>query len=895
MLPEKNIPKFYQKLLSALCREDLYNELAGDLEEAFIENYEALGPKKAKAIYKKEVLKMLRPSVLRKFKILPRLTPFDMLKNYFKISFRNIWRDKEHSLISIFGLATGIVASVLIFQFVNFEMSYDSMHDQSDGKVYRISRISKDLSSGEIDSKSSAHYMGIQSRITIDMPEVKSATQLYPFSAILTYDVDGHNADVTYFTTGSLFDVFDFKLLQGNADDLNEPGTIFLSQSQATRVFGNENPMGKLIRYNARDSQWKMELQIKGIYEDFPENSHITNPGALLSVKQFNEFADTNFFPNMEWDEMMWRFSGYHTYIKLHPETNEATFSDNLAAFLMKYRAPYNELQGREQSTFPHPLEDVHFIKDYDSQLKPAGDIRIINLFKFIGVIIVLIAWTNYINLASAKSVKRAKEIGIRKSLGAFKKQLITQFLLESILINLIALMVAIGIVMLVIPQFQQLTGSNAFDYFKDFAPFWTCYFAIYILGALLSGLYPALVLTKFDPVKVLRGNFNNSSHGVWLRKSLVFLQFAIVLVMLTGILAIRSQIQFMMDADMGMNMEQTLAISPPPAFLRDSTYFDKAVALQGQFDTNPNVIATTVSTIVPGVRNGFFQTINRTDRPTGQSVMLYRSFVDHEFATFYGLDVIAGRDFDESLVGDQSVILINREAVERYNFESPEAAIGKQLDFAEGERPRIVGVVENFSQMGVKFAIEPLAIQLTAGGFGYINVRLETQNIAETMTYLEENYDAFFPGAPFDAFFLDQTFNEVFESDKQFNAVLEFFAMIAIFISCLGIFGLSSFLINQKMKEVSIRKVLGASIGEIVKVLTTEYIWLVLISTIVAVPLAYYFISEWLNTFLVHIDLSLLIFVLPVLGLMAIILITVGNKTRKAAITNPATTLKSE
>jgi putative ABC transport system permease protein len=895
MNPEEHIPSFHQKLFRWLCQDESYNELAGDLEEAFIENHEVFGTEKAKSIYKKEVLKMMRPSVLRKFKIIPSFTPFDMIKNYFKISFRNIWRDKEHSLISIFGLATGIVASVLIFQYVNFETSYDMMHDQSDGKIYRISRISKDLASGDIDSKASSHYMGIQSRIAIDMPEVMSATQLYPFSGILTYDVVGHNADVSFFTTSSLFEVFDFKLLEGIASDLDEPGTIFISSSQAKRIFGDENPMGKLIRYNATNAQWQLELQIKGIYEDFPENSHISNPAALLCVKQFNEFADTNFFPNMEWNELMWRFSGYHTYVKVLSETNEEDFPEKVEAFLMNYRAAYNEIQGREQSTMPHALEDIHFVQDYDDQLTPAGDLRIINLFKFIGVLIVLIAWTNYVNLASAKAVKRAKEIGIRKSLGAFKKQLITQFLLESILVNLIALVVAIGIVILVIPKFQQLTGSNAFDFFQDFLPFWTIYFTIYILGALLSGLYPAIVLTKFDPIKVLRGNFSNSSHGVWLRKSLIFLQFAIVLVMLTGIMAIRSQIKFMMDADMGMNMEQTLAIPPPPAFLRDSTYLDKAVALQGQIENNSNVITTTISSIVPGVRNGFFQTINRTDQPSGQTVMLYRSFVDHDFVTFYGLDVIAGRDFDESLVGDQSVILINREAVERYNFESPEDAIGKQLDFTGGVQPRIVGVVENFSQMGVKFAVEPLAIQLTAGGFGYINVRLETQNIVASMEYLEDQYAAFFPGAPFEAFFLDQNFNEVFEADKQFKAVLEFFAMVAIFISCLGVFGLSSFLINQKMKEVSIRKVLGAGIGEIIKVLTTEYIWLVLISTIVAVPLAYYFISEWLNTFLVRIDLSLIIFTLPVIGLLAIILITVGNKTRKAAITNPATTLKSE
>lgn len=894
MSPLESIPKFHKKLFRLLCREELYNELAGDLEESFAQNYAQLGPAKARSIYKKEVLKMLRPSVIKKLRFIPRFTPLDMIKNYLKLSFRNLVRDKEHSLVSILGLAAGIVASVLIFQYVNFELSYDLMHDQSDGKVYRLSRISTDMGSGEVDSKASSHYMAIQSSIVDDIPEVISATQLYPLPGVLTSDAQGYNVENSFFATGSLFEVFDYQLLEGQPEDLDQPGTIFLSESEARRIFGNENAMGKLISFNATDFQWELELQVKGIYADFPENTHITNPQALLCVIQVNEQMG-NFFPNMEEYELKWRLTGYHTYIKVLPGTNENDLSSKLVEWLKTYRAPFNANQGREQSVTAHALNDIHFIRDYDNQLKPAGNLRIISLFKIIGVLIVLIAWTNFINLASAKAVKRAKEIGIRKSLGAIKKQLIQQFLLEAILINLLSLTLAIGVILLVIPKFHQLVGSEAFNYFDSFIPFWTIYLSIFLLGSVLTGLYPALVLTRFEPIKVLRGNFANSSQGNLLRKSLVFLQFAIVLVMLSSILAIRSQIQYMMTADMGMNIEQTLAIQGPPGYLRDSTYAQKTQAFQGEIERNSSIKATTLSSILPGVRNNFFQTINRLDRPSGESVMLYRSFVDHGYTSFYGLDIISGRDFDESLVGDQDVILLNREAVERYNFESPEDAIGKRLDFSNGITPLIIGVVENFSQMGVNFAIEPLAIQLIDGGGNYVNIRLETQNITETMSFLEDRYEAFFPGSPFEASFVDQNFNDLYEADKRFNAVLQFFAIVAIFISCLGIFGLSSFLINQKMKEVSIRKVLGANINEILKVLTKEYIWLVLLSTLVAVPLAFLLINNWLDSFLVRIPLNPLFFAMPVAGLLLIILLTIGNKTRKAAIVNPARTLKQE
>nr|WP_255552025.1 FtsX-like permease family protein [Roseivirga sp. E12] len=364
---------------------------------------------------------------------------------------------------------------------------------------------------------------------------------------------------------------------------------------------------------------------------------------------------------------------------------------------------------------------------------------------------------------------------------------------------------------------------------------------------------------------------------------------------MLSGVMAIRSQIQFMMDADMGMNISQTLAIQGPPGYLRDSTYAQKTQAFQGEVERNSGVKATTLSSILPGIRNNFFQTTNRLDRPSGETVMLYRSFADHDYVSFHDLEIISGRDFDESLIGDQNVILLNREAVERFNFESPEDAIGKRLDFANDVTPLIVGVVENFNQMGVNFAIEPLAIELINGGGNFINLRVETKNIAETMQFLESSYEAFFPGSPFQASFIDQNFNTLYEADQRFNQALQFFAIVAIFISCLGIFGLSSFLINQKMKEVSIRKVLGANVLEIIRVLTTEYIWLVSISTLVAVPVAYFLINNWLDSFLVRVNVNILFFALPVIGLMMIILITIGHKTKKAALTNPAKTLKSE
>ncbi len=895
MLPEEHIPKFHHWLFSFLCKDELYNELAGDLEETFAENYQFLGPDQARSIYKKEVLKMLRPSVIRKFKVLPKFTPLDMFKNYFKISIRSLWRDKEHSLVSIFGLAAGVVASVLIFQYTNFENSYDSFHDESTGEIYRIGRITSDIATGDIISHNVANFHAFHPAVVEDVPEVGFSTHLLPANGVFTYQDVGHNIPDGSFTTGSFFDVFSFELLQGNAEDLNQPGTVFLSKTMANRIFGQNDPMGELIRYNDNFSNVVIELQVKGIFEDTPDNSHLKT-NALMPMPNLISFADNGWFGSLRISDVTWRWIGFHTYIRVLPETDRPLLEEKLTEFTRKYRAPYDASQGRQQIAVVHNLSEIHFAQGFNAQLEPSADPRTVNMFTYIGILIVLIAWINFINLASARAVKRAKEVGIRKALGAFKKQLIQQFLLETFLVNFLALLLASGMILLIIPSFEEFVGAPVFEYFWDFSPFWTTYLLVFGVGALLSGLYPALALTRFQPIKVLRGNFSHSTQGVWLRKSLVFLQFGIVLIMLTGILGIRSQIRFMMNHDIGMNIDQTLIINAPPPFLRDSTYTSKLDTYRDDLLQIPAISGSTISSTVPGVRNDFGQTIFRTDRPSNESIFLYRSNIDPHFLSFFDLELIAGRAFSESLKGDRNVIYINEQALQELGFSSPEDAIGKRLTYPAGPHPQIVGVVKNFHQMGMNYAVDPLAMELDTAALGtYINIRMQTQNIPETLKTLEERYNSFFPGAPFDTFFLDQTFNDLYESDKKFNSVLEFFAIVAIFISSLGIFGLSSFLINSKLKEVSIRKVLGAGIREILKVLTKEYVLLVSLATLVSIPVAYLLIKQWLDNFLVSVTINPLIYVIPVFGLVLILCITIGGKTWKAVRVNPSRTLKAE
>jgi len=888
-------PQPYHWLFKRACRQELYDELAGDLEETFDENLQAYGLQKARSIYKKEVIKMLRPSVIRPLNPFRQLRVNHMFKNYLKLSFRNLWRHKEPSLISIFGLSTGIIASVLMFQYTNFELSYDSMHDETAGKIYRVSRQTIKAATGEQISLNATQFHGFQPNVANEVPEVLSATKLVQASGVLTHQNEGYPVPNGMYTTGSFFEVFSFPLLDGNPESLDQPGSVFLSQSLAQKLFGTKDPMGQQIHYNDNFSNVDLELQVKGIFEDLPENTHI-QAELMMSVQDQDRFADNGWFGSMRIPDVTWRWVGFHSYIRVNPQTSRDQLAQNLNNFIQKYREAFDQSQGRQTIAVPQELADLHFAQNVNGQIMPSADPEAIQIFRLIGVLIILIAWINYVNMASARAIKRAREVGVRKALGAHKKELIFQFLIETVVFNILALIIAIGFIFLLIPVFHQFVGKPVFSLFQHFSAFWFNFGLIFLGGAIVSGLYPAIILTRFEAIKVLRGIFCNSFHGIWFRRTLSFLQFGLVLLLLSGILIIRSQLNFMMKQDLGMQMDQTLIIDAPPAFIRDSTFVARFETFRGVTVNIPSVRQSSISSNIPGNPNNFGQTMYRTDRPSDESVFVYRYSVDSHYLPLFEIDLLAGRQFNESLKGDGRSILINEQSVAELEFESVEDAIGKKLHYPTGQDMTIIGVVRDFNPMGAKFKVDPMAINLDTARVGsFINVKLGTENLASTLDRLEDSYREFFPGAPFNSFFLEQNFRAVYEADQKFRSVLEFFALVSIFISSLGIFGLSSFLINQKMKEVSIRKVLGAGLGTILNVLCKEYLFLVGIAAIVSLPIAYLIADRWLSSFLVSISLHPLHFVLPLAGLALILLITIGRKTWHAAKVNPAVTLKNE
>ncbi len=887
------VPKFYQNLFRTLCRDELYEELAGDLEETFAENVSLLGRKEASRIYRKEVIRLIRPSVLKNYS-LAASTDFFMIGNYTKIALRNLARDKEHSFISIIGLGAGLLAAILIFQYVNFETSYDGFHDQSLGKIYRVSRINTSIETGERIRQNSDTFLGLKKAIDADIPEVLASTQVT--GSFLNFGFKGkiYNQQAAYFTDAGFFKLFNIPLLKGNPKSLNEPNQVFVSSSFAKTVFGDLDPVGQTLMYYFNDI--RSPLLVSGVFEDMPQNTHLQADALVSMHRATTDALEARWFGDLTYEQFKWRWSNFHTYVRVIPGADKGQVQSKIDEVIARNRGDRDVAAGRRNASVLHAIEDLHFVQNFRNQIGPSNSRQVITIFKITGVLVVLLAWINFVNLTSARAVKRAKEIGIRKVMGAAKHQLITQFLLESLILNMVALSLAAVVIIVITPIFHATIGMAVFDYLPQFVNFWIAFLVAFILGALLSGTYPALVLTRFQPVAVLHGKFGYSKHGKLLRSGLLFIQFVVVLVILSGVLVIKAQVQHMLDYDIGMKTESIATLEMPPGYMRDTTFYTKLESFEEEVKSWSGVQDVTVATLIPGINNWGGQAVQMTGKTEQGSVFMYRNTVDENFIAFHKMQLLAGRDFDEKLQGDEHAIIVNRKLVEAFGA-SPEEAVGQNILFQGGADPsKIIGVVEDFYPMGIKFPIEPMIISLNGSDERYfLNIRMRSEEIRSTISSLQTGFESFFPGAPFNFEFANQRFQAIYEGDRQFQTVLRFFSVIAIIISGLGILGLSSFLINQKLKEVSIRKVLGATYLQIVRIFTKDYGVLIVSSALCGLPLAFWFTRSWLENFTERIQLNLWYFTLPLVALGLIVGLIVAAKTIKATLANPSDILRNE
>lgn len=803
-----------------------------------------------------------------------------MIKNYFISVWRYIARNSVFTAINVLGLVIGMTAFLLIIQYTSHEFSYDNFWKNKEN-IYRVQldRYNK----GEISTRWAAGCLGIGPDLKRNFPEVKYYTRFAKSEAMLSHGDTYFNEENIYYASEDFFNVFGLPLTEGvDSTALRGPNKMVISRSLAKKYFGNEPPLGKTMR-----NRGSTEYLITGVYDDIPENSHVK----LDAILSFATYAKLSDIP--EEDMNQWQWDGFLTYILLEEYADPSAFESKLPEFVEKQAG--EELKQYNAGMVFHlqAISDIHLDSDFIMEFKPNGDRDTANFLLIVALMILLIAWINYINLSTAKSIERAREVGVRKVMGGHRWQLIQQFLLESLLLNTVAIGLAIGFVILLSPSFADLTGRPlGYELFTQ-KLFWIGCVGLIVGGALLSGIYPALVLSSYKPVEVLKGRFKNTLQGVAFRKGMVVVQFAASILLIVGTYTVYNQINFMRNQKLGVNIDQTVVIKSPNVI--DSTYASSFRVFKNKILQYPEVSHMTASNDVPGAspnwNAGGVRRLGQSEDEGNQYRVL---MMDHDFIPAYGLDVIAGRGFSGEVKNEESSLILNESAVKTMGFETPEQAIDEYVNFW-GDTFRIVGVLKNYRQESLKKDFEQLLFRYGSAPQGNYSIQFNTANVKTSLDNFEKDWKTFFPGNPFNFFFLDEHYAKQYKADQQFGSVFGIFSGLAIFIASLGLFGLSSLTALQRTKEIGVRKVLGASIESILTLVGKDYLLLLVIAITVATPLSWWIMNNWLLEFANRISLTWWIFAIPSLLVIAIALFTVSFHTLKAARTNPAHSLRIE
>jgi putative ABC transport system permease protein len=806
-----------------------------------------------------------------------------MLKNYIISAVRNFLRHRSFTFLNVIGLSLGMSASLLILQYVKYERSFDTFHTKAND-IYRIQY--NGWQGGKLRFECAAAVPAAGPALKNNFPEVKQFTRLYPVSGVVSYETPDHNLvsfleQKMQITDPAVFEVFDFTLKQGNPETaLQGPNKAVISARAAKKYFGKADPIGKIIAWNGNQ-----KFEVTGVFHDVPENSHIKFD-ILLSYQTLNNQTHNE-------SETAWGWYDFNTYVLLQPGTNVKSLQAKWDHFIEKERGESWRKYNSRQEFILQPLLDIHLYSNLlqESQPEERGNGDSVYALTMIALFILVIAWVNYINLATAKSFDRANEVGVRKVMGAQKGQLIRQFLSESFLVNLLAAALAVVIVWVAWPFFARLSGRPIPLGYMGQKDFWMLVAALFVGGSVLSGSYPALILSSFKPIAVLKGKVMRTGQGNILRKSLVVFQFGVSVFLISGSIVVYQQLSFMKNQNLGVNINETIVLKGPG--VTDSLYAQKVETFKNEILKIAGVKSMTASTNVPGDEIFWASGIRRLVGGPETNISGYTVGIDHDYVKSFDLTMAAGRTFDLKHQHERKKIILNRAMAEALDFKDPKAAIGEKV--IQNDTLEIIGVLENYHQMSLKESVAPLVFRYTPNYSSFFAIKIESTNYQQVLSALDEPWKAYFPGNPMEYFFLDQFFNRQYESDRQFGQVFSIFTGLAIFIACLGLFGLASFMTIQRTKEIGIRKALGSTSANIILLLSKGFIQLVLAANLVAWPLAWWVMDRWLQSFPYHIHINPVLFVAAGLGVVVIAFVSVGFQTFKAARVNPANTLKYE
>jgi putative ABC transport system permease protein len=877
-------PKLARWLFKRMSKYQENYAIVGDVEEVFFMICQEDGHAKAAMWYWHQCLGSL---VLYWFSLIKWRAV--MLKNYFIIAFRTYFRNKGITLVNIAGLTIGMAAFIIIVLYVSYERSFDRVHKNSEN-IYRLqyNLYEEGQRLRTLATTVPAAATVLKENFT-EVIDYARATRDF-----LEYAAFSHGADVSFrasrifVVTPSFLKMFNFPLLKGDSQTaLSGPFQAVISQSLAQKYFSGENPIGKVITYNNRH-----DFKITGVSQDVPSNTHFKFD-VLLSYKSLPYVA------HLEEDstrgEMDWHWAGFYTYISLKPGTDSQKLEEKFNERLATERGKDWEKNHYRQEFVLQPLEDIHLFSNLAEEVEPdeQGNGNAVKMLSLIAIFVLVLAWVNYINISTSRAMERAKEVGVRKVSGAHRKELVKQFFFEYLGIISISIILTVLLVLEIKPYFSRFSGAELSFRLLFQSPFWMKLAEVFLAGTFLAGIYPALILSSFKPIVVLKGRLTKSTKGIRLRRFLVVCQLAISVALIAGTIIVFLQISFMLNKDLGIDINQTLVVhapgmnmAPPPVFSNNLKAFREEVVRY------PQVLGVTSATSVPGEEILWEKFIRKKEDHPSLAFQIRIVGIDYDFIPLFGVNLLAGRNFAESFTTDHQAVILNEAAIRELGYKDSEEAIHRKVNMW-GEDWSIIGVLDYY-QYPLKTAQVPRAYILS-GNRGFVALKLDPKDLHQTMVWIKKKWEEYFPSIPYDYFFLDEFFNRHYRNERMFGKIFGLFSGLTIFIACLGLFALASHNSVQRTKEIGIRKAFGASVRNIYFLLSKEFLRLVLFASVFAIPFTYFQMNKWLQNFAYRTHIEWWIFAAAWIIVSVVVLLTISYQTFRAALANPVDALRYE
>jgi putative ABC transport system permease protein len=814
-----------------------------------------------------------------------------MITNYIKIAFRNLIGNKGFSIINIIGLSIGMTCCLLIFQFVAFEYSFDRFHENREN-IYRLLQTYAQKGQ-KMEQGHGYTAQSLTPALKEGVPEIVGISRLHSDDAVLFDAKHPENVfedDQLMYVDKDFLKMFTFPLMSGDVNKALQSGTILISESAAKKYFNNENPVGEVLDITGNI---KKSFTITGVFKDVPSNSHLKFD-ILLPMEDLLRESDYATEP-----EGGWSWNNFTTFIQLQPGADREAVEKKMTSIYLKHRGEILAQSGATGGINTQPLTDIHLNADVSAAGNIAtGSYRTVYFFLVVGFITLIIALVNYINLATSRAVNRSREVGVRKAVGARRAQLVFQFLSESAITNIASALLALMLAAALIPVVNNVAETNlTIELWMD-PRFWLTFLLTLVVSTLLAGVYPAFVLSSFRPATVLKGRAANTGSNLWLRRSLVVVQFVASIVLIAGTATVFNQLNFMRNMDIGLNLEKVLSISSPRVLPENADRAQVTETFIQQVNQIPGVIQAARSSTTPG--NGFNwngAVIRKSTDDPSAAIRGVATYIDSLFSNVYGLTLVAGKEFkDITLSTDEKApwqVMVNETTTKSLGYARPIDAVDQLLDIG-GYRAQIIGVYKDFNWSSAHQARQNIVFGYTSGG-RHVSVKLSVADAAAVISQIKAIYESQFPGNIFSYAFADESFDQQYKNDQRFAKLFSIAAGMATFIACLGLLGLVAFTAQQRTKEIGMRKVLGASATNIVALLSKDFLKLVVVGFILAVPITWYIMNQWLENFAYRTEVSAGVVALAGGSAILIALLTVSWQSFKAAIANPVDSLRSE